>query len=171
MTERNTKPGGSRLMTRSTLKRLQAERNRLLQTTEGEGETGFQLAHDNPSILQQKYARDERLGTIGDLSYIEIIAPQRKTDEVRIGNQVLIVYEDGEIESVFLLGPDDVTYCEGQEVVVSYVSPLGRALIGKRPGDQVDFSTDGRNFQVQVRDIFPGDFEENSFFPLTEEHE
>ena len=54
--------------------------------------------------------------------------------QVRFGSTVSVVDEEGEILNVVLVGEDEADVPKG---LISYVSPLARALIQSRVGDEV----------------------------------
>lgn len=69
------------------------------------------------------------------------------TDEVQIGNKVTIK-EDNEPEEVFeLVGVRESNARIGK---ISYESPLGAALIGKKKGDLVTVQTPGGELKVKI---------------------
>ncbi|MFZ3150604.1 MAG: transcription elongation factor GreA [Anaerolineaceae bacterium] len=69
------------------------------------------------------------------------------TNEVQIGNKVTIK-EDNEPEEVFkLVGARESNARIGK---ISYESPLGAALIGKKKGDLVTVQTPGGELKVKI---------------------
>ena len=57
-----------------------------------------------------------------------------ETSTVRFGNRVTIARDDGRTQTFRIVGEDEADPAEG---LLSYVSPLARALTGKRVGDVV----------------------------------
>lgn len=88
----------------------------------------------------------------GDLESAEVIEDSadyaKPHDEVRLGSRVEIVM-DGEVESYLVVGPHDVGIFED---AVSYLSPLGQALLGVKVGERRSFSapTGKKEFLVQL---------------------
>jgi transcription elongation GreA/GreB family factor len=63
-----------------------------------------------------------------------VISPPQTTDEVRFGHAVTIERQDGHQRSFRIVGEDEA---DPVRDLISYVSPLARALLGKRTGDSV----------------------------------
>lgn len=74
-------------------------------------------------------------------------------DEAIAVGAVLEVEEDGE-ESVLLLVPfGGGIRLSGSEQVVTPASPLGRALVGKTAGDEVELTVGGRARRLTIRAV------------------
>ncbi|MEL7645851.1 MAG: transcription elongation factor GreA [Anaerolineaceae bacterium] len=70
-----------------------------------------------------------------------------RSDKVQIGNKVT-VREGNEPEEVFeLVGISEVNTLLGK---ISYESPIGSALLDKRPGDKVQVKTPGGNIEFTI---------------------
>ncbi len=68
-------------------------------------------------------------------------------DAVRL-NSIVTIQEDGsEPETYHLVGPAEANPLEGK---ISDASPLGRALLGKRPGDTVTVNAPDGSFEYVV---------------------
>ncbi|MCK6525208.1 transcription elongation factor GreB [Myxococcota bacterium] len=83
---------------------------------------------------------DRRLGVLkGRLDGIEVIDPATlKGEVVRFGATVTVEDEDGEEQTLAIVGEDESDPKLGR---ISYKSPIGRALIGRAEGDEVSVST------------------------------
>lgn len=91
------------------------------------------------------------------LTDVELIQPRTNIDDIGIGNSVMVQFSDMEEPEVFtILGEADSGTKEGW---ISYLSPLGRNLIGRMKGDSVNLSVKNNNIVVRIVDVFPGDFE------------
>jgi len=64
----------------------------------------------------------------------QLRAPQSGTDAVQFGHAVTILRDDGRQQTFRIVGEDEADPTKGS---ISYVSPLARALLGKRRGDTV----------------------------------
>jgi len=64
----------------------------------------------------------------------QLRAPAPNLDTVQFGNAVTIVRDDGRQQTFRIVGEDEAEPAKG---TISYVSPLARALLGKRVGDVV----------------------------------
>jgi transcription elongation GreA/GreB family factor len=67
-----------------------------------------------------------------------VVAPAADPDRVRFGVQVTLRNESGGEQSFRLVGEDEADAARG---LLSWVSPLGQALLGHEPGDTVRFQT------------------------------
>ncbi|HJN78396.1 MAG TPA: transcription elongation factor GreB [Myxococcota bacterium] len=72
---------------------------------------------------------------------IEVVDPAELAgDVVRFSATVVLEDEDGEEQTLQIVGEDEIDPPRGR---ISYKSPIGRALIGKEEGDEIVFSTPG----------------------------
>jgi transcription elongation factor GreA len=69
---------------------------------------------------------------------------------VRMGSRVRVCDEDGEAEFA-VVAPEDADAAAER---VSASSPLGHALLGRRPGEEVRFRAPGGVLTVTVVDVF-----------------
>jgi transcription elongation factor GreB len=98
---------------------------------------------------------DRRLRFLkGRIEVLEVVDPSRLSgDRVLFGATVLIEDEEGEAQVWTIRGEDEVDL--GARVV-SYVSPIGRALLGRTLGDEVGFDTPGGRRTVTITGVeFP----------------
>lgn len=162
-------PGiGDRVMTEKTFRHLrqalekaQLELRELGSATEG----GHQRAqmHDSATLEEYKNELRGRIRMIGDLSSAMIIKPRREIDRVMLGNRVNLLIEGEEASEEFnLLGPDDVganfAKLTAQPLAISYKSPLGEAVIGKKVSDAVYYTIRSKKIGVQLLEIRSGEF-------------
>ena len=70
-------------------------------------------------------------------SSARIIAPPQKPEIVRFGVGVQLQFEDGARRDYRLVGEDEADPPSG---LLSWTSPVGKALIGRRVGDTVEVS-------------------------------
>ena len=69
----------------------------------------------------------------------QLRVPTSDADVVQFGHAVAIEREDGRRQTFRIVGEDEADPAQGS---ISYVSPLARALIGKRIGDTVGAGKD-----------------------------
>jgi len=83
-----------------------------------------------------------------------VVDPTKFTGEtVLFGATVTFEDEEGETQSWTILGEDEV---DTDKHHISYLSPLGRALVGRKNGDTVTFETPkGRREITLVAVAFP----------------
>jgi transcription elongation factor GreA len=84
------------------------------------------------------------------LANAKIIEEPQKADFVRIGARVTVEGSDGEKETYHLVGSQEADPRRG---LVSNESPIGRALLGKRVGDEVTVVAPGGSFALRIREI------------------
>src|SRR5437868_3214944 len=76
--------------------------------------------------------------------------PTTKADYVRLGAHVKVVDPEGEEETYYLVGSHEADPRRG---LISNESPIGRALMGKRVGDEVTVVAPAGSFTLKVVDI------------------
>jgi transcription elongation factor GreA len=76
--------------------------------------------------------------------------PPAKADYVRMGAHIRVVDGDGEEETYYLVGSHEADPRRG---LVSNESPVGRALIGKRVGDEVTVVAPAGAFNLKILEI------------------
>lgn len=69
---------------------------------------------------------------------------------VELGDKVLVQNQDGKIEQYTIVGSTEANPIEGK---ISNESPVGRALLGKRIGDQIDVQTPGGVLKLLIMDV------------------
>lgn len=117
--------------------------------------------HDNAAFDFANVQHDvnsSRLGSImSKLKNVEFIEPPEKVDNVSVGTTVVVKFQgENEDESFTVLGPADSGRKEGW---ISYDSPLGSNLLGKKTGEEAVFSVQDRQQKVKVVKILPGEFD------------
>lgn len=88
------------------------------------------------------------------LEDVEVVDPSRFSgDTVLFGAEVEVEEEDGDVRTWTILGGDEVDTDKG---IISYESPLGRALMGKKTGATVTFKTPKGDREVTIVSVrFP----------------
>ena len=77
----------------------------------------------------------------------ELVKPGGASDKARFGSVVVLERTDGQRLEYEIVGEDEAEPARGK---ISYVSPIGRRLIGAQAGDEVELP-DGRAGVVEVR--------------------
>ncbi|HEY63835.1 MAG TPA: transcription elongation factor GreA [Caldilineae bacterium] len=103
-------------------------------------------------------AKNEQAFVEGRIKTIEallrkaiIIEKSEDTQEVRLGSSVTIREVDGdELETYQIVGSAEVDPAQGK---ISNVSPLGKALLGRRVGDQVTVQTPDGVLRFEIVEI------------------
>ncbi|MBU1327112.1 GreA/GreB family elongation factor [Patescibacteria group bacterium] len=88
---------------------------------------------------------------------VVIIEPRKQVAAIDVGNAVVLRFAgEAEDETFTVLGPDDATQKPGW---ISYESPLGLMLLGKQPGDQIEYQVSRGNPQyITIKKVLPGSF-------------
>lgn len=115
--------GAERPMTPGGYKALLAEKNQLLDARVGtKNEARAQLDH--------------RLALVtATLESVRVVEAPPVDGTVRFGSTVTLNWEDGRVQVVHLVGPDEA---DGREGRVSIESPLARTLLEQKEGDEVE---------------------------------
>jgi transcription elongation factor GreA len=117
-------------------------------------------AHGDLSENAEYHAAKERQsfleGRIGEISYrlgnARVIDPETvPKDTVRFASKVLVENLDSQESAEYMIvGPDEADIKKGK---ISFSSPLGSALIGKRPGDEAVIQAPGGKRIYEIIDI------------------
>ncbi len=68
-------------------------------------------------------------------------------DTIDIGARITVQEEDFEPETYHLVGPTEADPRNGR---ISYVSPIGQALLGRRVGEKINVQTPGGNITLSI---------------------
>ena len=86
-----------------------------------------------------------------EIKRAQIIDPKAIADDVvGIGTKVMLAEPSGEIAVYQILGPWDADFEKG---ILSYRSPVAKALIGKKAGDEVSLKAGDTDHRYTVRSI------------------
>lgn len=118
--------------------------------------------HDDAGTVLHRERTQREIQDIGNLSGTRFVEPRQETDRVGVGNRVNIVYKtNGEEEDSHLVLPsEDRVHASstGLGSVITPESPVGKAIIGKSAGTEVEVST-RPPIKARIKSIEPGDFE------------
>ena len=137
------------LITREGLRRLENEYEELVSTRRREVAERIRLARDFGDIAENaEYteAKNDQALVEGRILTLEAILRhavviedgEREQGVVAVGASVKVSDGDGEAETYAIVGPAEADPLRG---MISNESPLGRALLGKRAGDEVEWSS------------------------------
>ncbi|MBE0415394.1 MAG: transcription elongation factor GreA [Dehalococcoidia bacterium] len=80
-----------------------------------------------------------------------IIHPEASPSEsVQLGSRVTVRHQDGSEEFYIIVGSAEVNPREGR---ISNVSPVGKALLGKRVGDEVEAAAPAGGLKMRIVEI------------------
>jgi len=93
---------------------------------------------------------EDRIKTIEELLKSAVIVTQKHGQIVDIGSTVVIKKTGGENTTYIIVGSEEADMLAGK---VSFQSPLGSALIGKKKGDVVEVNTPKGEIKYSIVDI------------------
>jgi transcription elongation factor GreA len=102
----------------------------------------YDLAKSEQAFVEGRIQELERM-----LSGARVIEEPTTVDYVRLGSRVTVLASDGEEDTYQLVGKQEADPRRG---FVSNESPIGRALLGKRVGDETVVVAPGGSFTVRV---------------------
>ena len=115
----------------------------------------FSDAVDNAELDEAKTQQSFVEGRILELERLLASAklieePTSKADYVRLGAHIKVVDAEGEEETYYLVGSSEA---DPRKRLISNESPIGRALIGRRVGDEVTVVAPAGAFELKILDI------------------
>ena len=150
-------PDEKTMMTRAGLARLEEELERLRTVDRTEVAERLREARESPGDqsdnlelleAQREYSMLE--ARISELEYSLAqarVVDEKHGDEAEIGSVVSVRDEEGEEESYTLVGPAEADPRQG---FISIASPVGRALLGTKAGDEATVETPSGPRRIQV---------------------
>lgn len=81
---------------------------------------------------------------------VMIDSTNQARDVVRLGSRVTVVDQDGTSEQYIIVGSAEVNPLEGK---ISNESPVGRALLGRRPGESVEVLVPAGKLRFTISEI------------------
>jgi len=79
-----------------------------------------------------------------------VIIKPGKADVVKLGSRVTVVSQDGKPESYTIVGSTETSPGEGK---ISHLSPVGRALLGKKKGERVEVPAPAGTIRLRITAI------------------
>ncbi|MDO1605581.1 transcription elongation factor GreA [Lactobacillus sp. YT155] len=106
----------------------------------------YSSAKDEQSTLESKIAEITE-----QLQYAEVIdASNIDSDEVSVGKKVTIAEKGEDPEEYVIVGSAESDPLSGK---ISNDSPIAKALLGKKVGDEVEIQTPGGSFKVTIQSV------------------
>ncbi len=100
-------------------------------------------------------ARNMKSFLLGRIEQLEnaindsIVVEKKEGGNVQVGSEVKILF-DGKEENYNIVGPTEANILKNK---VSYQSPMGSKLIGKKSGDNFIYEINGKNIKVQILSV------------------
>jgi transcription elongation factor GreB len=145
-------PAGAKRLQKE-LQELNAERSKVVEVVSWAAGNGDR-SENGDYIYGKRRLReiDKRVRfLIKRLEIAEIVDPEKQSgDRVLFGATVRIENEDGEEKVYAIVGADETNPKTGH---ISWLSPIGQALLQKKAGDEVRVRTPGGVSEVMVLEI------------------
>ena len=103
------------------------------------------------SARQDQERNESRIGEIEHiLKNVQVIAAPKSDSKVVLGSTVKLKTEDGKTKEFQVVGTVEADPLNGK---ISDESPIGKALIGKKEGDEVEIKTPVETAVYKIADI------------------
>lgn len=146
---RVTKEGYERLQ-----QRVASERERLDEATRILRElSGTSDDYDDTGLEEakrEKIAIEDRLDDLEDQFSRAVIIEDHDMDSVELGALVRLEGKDGEAFVVQVVAPVEAGVLDGDVPRISDESPMGKALLGRKPGERVQVVTGDRSVRYTI---------------------
>jgi transcription elongation factor GreA len=148
------------LITKEGLAKLQSELDHLLSVRRQEIADKIKRAREmggTDNNAEYEDAKNEQAFVEGRILMLENIVKNATVIEsailpgvVEMGNKVLIQNQDGKIEQFTIVGSAEASPVEGK---ISNESPVGKALLGKKIGDEIEVRTPAGLLKLLIMDV------------------
>lgn len=91
-----------------------------------------------------------RILTLETILKNAVIIQQEKADVVKLGSKVTVVTQDGKPAQFVIVGSAEADPTKGK---ISYLSPVGQALLGKKVGDEVEIKVPAGILRYLIAEI------------------
>jgi transcription elongation factor GreA len=145
------------------LERLKSERPEIIQIIKDareEGDlsenAGYDAARDRQGMLEAKITYIE-----SRMSRFNVVDPAKLSgNKIIFGATARLVDQDTNQERAYtLVGPDETDYTHKDKSAISVFSPVGRALLGKKAGDEVTVDAPRGKIHYEILEVsFNGAF-------------
>ena len=147
-------------ITKEGLVKLQDELDMLVSTRRPEVAEKIKRAREVGSTennAEYDDAKNEQAFVEGRILALEnilrnatVIERPEQPGVVELGDSILIQNQDGKIEQYAIVGSAEADPLNGR---ISEVSPVGKALLGKKTGDTVEVSTPAGMLKLQILEV------------------
>jgi transcription elongation factor GreA len=148
------------LITQEGLAKLQSELEHLLSVRRQDIADKIKRAREKGGTennAEYEDAKNEQAFVEGRILTLENIVNKATVIEspallgvVEVGDKVLIQNQDGKIEQFTIVGSAEASPVEGK---ISNESPVGKALLGKKIGDEVEVATPAGIIRLLIMDV------------------
>jgi transcription elongation factor GreA len=149
---RVTKEGYERLQTRVEQERERLEEaTRILRelsgTSDDYDDTGLEEAKREKAVIE------DRLDELEDQLSRAVVIEAHESDTVELGSIVELEEASGDTFAVQVVAPVEAGVLEGEVPHISDESPMGKALIGRKAGEDVQVTTGERTAHYKIAAI------------------
>jgi transcription elongation factor GreA len=140
------------------IKRTEEELRKVLFAKGEAAEVGGNVWHDNFSfeqLVREEQMLSKKLKELKQkLNNAEIIkmSDLKDTGVARLGSKVIVEYEDGR-QREFIISDPEIT--DPSKGIISYQSPIGKALLGAKEGDEREYIAGGKVFTIKIIKVLP----------------
>jgi transcription elongation factor GreA len=148
------------LITREGLAKLQSELEHLLSVRRQDVADKIKRAREKGGTennAEYEDAKNEQAFVEGRILMLENVVKNATVIEapalvgvVEVGDKVLIQNQDAKIEQFTIVGSAEASPVEGK---ISNESPVGKALLGKKIGDEVEVATPAGVIKLLIMDV------------------
>ena len=148
------------LITREGLAKLQSELEHLLSVRRQDVADKIKRAREKGGTennAEYEDAKNEQAFVEGRILMLENVVKNATVIEapalvgvVEVGDKVLIQNQDAKIEQFTIVGSTEASPVEGK---ISNESPVGKALLGKKIGDEVEVATPAGIIKLLIMDV------------------
>jgi transcription elongation factor GreA len=148
------------LITQEGLAKLQSELEHLLSVRRQEVASKIKRAREmggTENNAEYEDAKNDQAFVEGRILMLENIVKNATVIEspallgvVEVGDKVLIQNQDGKIEQFSIVGSTEANPVEGK---ISNESPVGKALLGRKIGDEVKVATPAGVLRLLIMDV------------------
>ena len=147
-------PGGIKRLKNEALYLIDTERPAIVKVVHWAASNGDR-SENGDYIYGKKKLReiDKRIRLLTkklDSAVVIDPAEREKTDQVFFGATVSFQKSQKDLETVSIVGVDEA---DAKKNLISWISPLAKALLKSRPGDRVYLETPGGNEALDVIDV------------------
>jgi len=148
------------LITQEGLAKLQSELEHLLSIRRQEVASKIKRAREmggTENNAEYEDAKNEQAFVEGRILTLENIVNKATVIEspalpgvVEVGDKILIQNQDGKIEQFAIVGSAEASPVEGK---ISNESPVGKALLGRKIGDEIEVATPAGIIRLLIMDV------------------
>jgi transcription elongation factor GreA len=126
-------------------------RKELSETLNEMREQGDLSENDGYSLaVEENEQNEEEIARLKKLLKNSKIVKKRDKNKVNVGNKVIVAYDGGKDRVYTLVGEDNANPLENR---ISYKSPIGSALLGKKVGDTFTLNTPKGEVKCKIKKI------------------